>query len=298
MLPDLASLAMVRALALVATVVMGVGGKLDRGFLAAQGGVAESGVAMICGSDAVKHVTVFDSRVHEQMDLASEPSACFFGREPLDLSWAEATVSFRARRQVEVPEIELVWNLNPVRDGLPEILGCYGPRLTEKMDSTRRRLPGVHPIYPDVSDLTWVTRITSVFPAKRDIADREIGSDLRLADTSGFHQRLSNVDDADRSDRDRGERCPEHSFCPESHVLLGFQIAYVVFIAPLVVCGVLLGFKVAEGGLDPLKYGSKLLGGAYFLLGICGTVASAGLLPGIGFWLAFEGGGARFLGVG
>lgn len=105
-----------------------------------------------------------------------------------------------------------------------------------------------------------------------------------------------NEDQAHNGRYYRADRCPKHSFCPNSHVLLGLQIICVLFILPITFGLVFLGYQIANSGFDASDRGQKLRGFWAFCVGVCVAVASAVLLPWFGYWLAFEGGLAGILG--
>lgn len=87
-----------------------------------------------------------------------------------------------------------------------------------------------------------------------------------------------------------GEGCLKHAFCPENHFLLGVQIAYLTIFLPLVFWLVLCGYKIADSGFDLVDGGRYRPGIFRLVAGGLIAVGSAGLLPGFGYWLAFEGG--------
>lgn len=106
----------------------------------------------------------------------------------------------------------------------------------------------------------------------------------------------NNGDQRGERQKHRGDSRPEHSLCPYSHVLLCAQVVYFALFLPLTGYLVFLGYQVANGGLDALERGQKVIGYRRLLLGSLIALGSAGLLPGVGFWLAFEGGLLSFFG--
>ncbi len=85
-------------------------------------------------------------------------------------------------------------------------------------------------------------------------------------------------------------------FAHTSHLLLGVQIGFLALYLPLAFFGVFLGYKLAYRGLDRLERRSYLAGAWLFLCGFALAMFRACVLPGFGYWLAFEGGAARILG--
>jgi hypothetical protein len=102
------------------------------------------------------------------------------------------------------------------------------------------------------------------------------------------------ADTSERQDHAR-EGCPKHSFCPESHILLGFQIAYLEALLPLALLGVFTGYLITYRGLDRIERGDKALSIGLLLAGAALALFCAGFLPGFGYWLTFEGGAQSLL---
>lgn len=86
------------------------------------------------------------------------------------------------------------------------------------------------------------------------------------------------------------DSCPEHAFCPESHLLLSFQVAYILILLPLTIFLVFLGYQQAYRGLYAFERRAYLYGYWACVSGGLLACGSALLLPGWGYWLAFEGG--------
>jgi hypothetical protein len=85
--------------------------------------------------------------------------------------------------------------------------------------------------------------------------------------------------------RDGG--CPKHRLCPQSHLLLGIQIAYIVLIAPLALGGAFLSYQIAYRGLNLIESGRKVLGASIFVLVIALAPPLVGLYLALGFNLAY-----------
>lgn len=111
----------------------------------------------------------------------------------------------------------------------------------------------------------------------------------------GVVQCVSNKNQSSEGQQQTANSCPRHSFCPNSHFLLGFQIAYIALLLPATLYLVLLGYKIAYSGLDALERKRWINGGLRLAVAAAIAVSSALFLPGIGYWLAFEGGLAKFL---
>jgi hypothetical protein len=72
--------------------------------------------------------------------------------------------------------------------------------------------------------------------------------------------------------------------------LLSAQIGYIALLLPLSLLGILLGYQIAYSGGDRIDCGDKAIGICLLLAGLSLALVCAGLLPGLGYWLAFEGG--------
>lgn len=117
-----------------------------------------------------------------------------------------------------------------------------------------------------------------------DSAPSVIGGEFRVME-SKTHQ-----NDTNERDKYRRDGCPKHAFCPESHVLLSFQIGYFALLLPLTCLLVFFGYKIAYRALYALQEGRIIYGLALFMGAILLACGSALLLPGLGYWFAFEGG--------
>ena len=83
----------------------------------------------------------------------------------------------------------------------------------------------------------------------------------------------------------------KHQHRPQRHVLLGFQIGYFALLLSLACYLVLIGYKIADRGVDHIVEGSrKVRGTILFWSGILLACGAALLLPLAGYWMAFEGG--------
>lgn len=130
-----------------------------------------------------------------------------------------------------------------------------------------------------------------------------IGSAARLVDGfGGGNGRIFGVSERapDQEHTYTGERygegrCEKHKFCPMGHPLLGVQIAFFAFGVPLILWLVYEGYQVADRGFDAFDGNYKAPAAWLFLFGAILAFGSAGLLPGLGYWLVFEGGIWRFL---
>ena len=96
--------------------------------------------------------------------------------------------------------------------------------------------------------------------------------------------------DASKSQDHASESCPKHSFCPESHVLLGFQIGYLAVLLPLALLGVFAGYLITYRGLDRIENGSKAVSIGLLLAGAVLALFCAGICPASGTgWLSRAG---------
>jgi hypothetical protein len=119
--------------------------------------------------------------------------------------------------------------------------------------------------------------------------------DGRVGGSAGLVESQGNQTDTNERDDDRSERCPKHSFCPESHILLGFQIGYFTLLLPLTCLLVFIGYKIAYRAFYALYCGRVVYGLLLSSSAILIACGSAFLLPMFGYWLAFEGGIWRLL---
>ena len=85
-------------------------------------------------------------------------------------------------------------------------------------------------------------------------------------------------------------RCPKHSFCPDSSALLGLQIVYIALVFPLTLFLIYFGYQLADRGFDIMERGGYVKGWLIFVGAIMLACGSALLLPWFGYWAAFEGG--------
>ena len=100
------------------------------------------------------------------------------------------------------------------------------------------------------------------------------------------------IDQPDAYSRDKhsSKSCPKHTFCPQSHVLLGLQVSYFAVLLPLTCYLIFLGYKIADCGFDALDTGQKIRGALLFWSGMLLACAAALVLPWSGYWMVFEGG--------
>ncbi len=112
----------------------------------------------------------------------------------------------------------------------------------------------------------------------------------------GMVQGEANEYNSHESQEQARDRCPEHRFCPESHSLLSLQVTYVAVLLPLTLYLIFLGYKIAYRGLNSLERGCYIYGSLLLIFSSVVACGSALLLPGFGYWIAFEGGWSRLLG--
>ena len=145
--------------------------------------------------------------------------------------------------------------------------------------------------------------IVERFPGNRDLFSGGRGRFLCLGEHpfgvfSSFGrvvERTPNQIHASGSEDGRYSSCEKHKFCPVGHILLGFQILYLVLGGILGLGGSLLYYKIADRAFDLIEGGSKLFGGIlFFLNAVLGPVAIGALLY-FGYGLAFENGWRSFL---
>lgn len=121
--------------------------------------------------------------------------------------------------------------------------------------------------------------------------DRLLRSNPRVMQRSNYSY------EGGKREGDGGNSCPKHSFCPQSHFLLSVQIAFFVLLLPLALRLVFTGYGIADRGLDSLEKGRKVSGYIKLIGGGLIALCTAFILPYLGYWIAFEGGALRLLGI-
>ncbi len=115
---------------------------------------------------------------------------------------------------------------------------------------------------------------------------------------TGFIKSAFNQPNSQAGNTNRYHRCDKHEFCPKGHIVLGFQILYLVLGGAFLLGGSLLIYKLADRGFDLTKRGSELLGwGSILLTFSLGPLLIGGFLT-LGYGLVFENGWLLFLGQG
>jgi hypothetical protein len=172
----------------------------------------------------------------------------------------------------------------------PEIGGSHANQMVHiPPEAPSRTLAGVLPNY--VNDYPARLAIPSLHVVQLDV-----GSDLRPPETAGLKESVAHIGNTNGSYNDSRESCPKHSFCPESHGLLGVQVSYIFILLPIVLWLVGRGFQIMERGFNAIEGRCYVHGNAMVVVGCALSCGSALLLPWGGYWLAFEGGLVRALG--
>lgn len=117
-----------------------------------------------------------------------------------------------------------------------------------------------------------------------------------FSSASGVVERPPYQANTNGGEKGRYGSCEKHRFCPVGHILLGFQILYLVLGGALGLGGSLLCYKVADRGLDLSERGRKIIGTSVFFLAFTAGPSLIGCFLFFGYGLAFENGWRAVLG--